>query len=75
MATYRVTYNLTGYINGQLWPAVGEEIDLGDADVSGMVEAGHLEVVKPAKKKAAKKPDDSEKRPASQAKTETRKKS
>ena len=76
MASYRVCYNLTGYINGQEWPPVGEVIDLGDADVSGMVEVGHLEPVKAEKKaakKAAKKPDEAEKRPAAKASTETRK--
>jgi len=82
MASYRVLSILTGWINGQEWPPVGETIDLGDADVSGMVEAGHLEPVKAQKKAAAKpakkvasKPDQAEKRPASKAGTETRKKS
>lgn len=75
MATYRVLSNLTGYINGQLWPPVGETIDL-DGDVSGMVEAGHIEEAKAEKKpakKAAAKPDKAEKRPAAKANVETRK--
>lgn len=80
MATYRVLHTTTGYINGEPWPAVGETIDLGDADVSSMVDAGALEPVKAEKKparkpakKAATKPDKAEKRPASKAGTETRK--
>lgn len=70
MAKYRVIGPISGPVGvGEVsttWPEFGGVIDL-DADLSGMVEAGHLERVsaKPAAKKA-------EKRPAPTADVETR---
>lgn len=72
MAKFRVLFPFSGWINGQEWPAVGEEIDLPEKAAESMVEAGHLEPVKAAKKTAAKKADSSEKRPASDENVEKR---
>jgi hypothetical protein len=62
MPGYKVLVPLSGCINGVEWPAVGEVIDV-DADLSGMVEVGHLAVVG-ATAKVEKRPavDKAEKR-------------
>lgn len=66
MGKFTVKQQPSGCINGQLWPEVGEEIELDDAVGNDMVGAGWLEAVKakPAKKV--------EKRPASKQGEETR---
>jgi topoisomerase IA-like protein len=62
---------------GVPWPEAGETVDLPESVGKDMVASGALEEKKPAKKAAAKKAaakaDESEKRPASKAATETRK--
>jgi hypothetical protein len=58
---------------GVPWPEVGETVDLPESVAKDMIAAGVLEEIKPAKKVAAK--DKVEKRPASKAGVETRKKS
>jgi hypothetical protein len=73
MPKYTVKVQPLGLLNGNPWPEVGETIELPDAVAKGMVAAGHLEDVKPAKKAAAKSEDRVEKRPASKANVETRK--
>lgn len=70
MAKFKVVRRPSGLINGQDWPEVGEVIDLPDSVGNDMSDAGWLEKVE--KKTAAKKADDSEKRPASKKGEETR---
>lgn len=69
MPKYTVKTPMSGLLNGQPWPGVGESVDLADELAEGMVDAGHLEK-KAAAKKAAKK---SETATASKANVETRK--
>lgn len=56
----RIVNRPSGLLNGAEWPAAGETIDLPKAVAEGMVAAGDAAEV-------------AEKRPASKAKTETRK--
>lgn len=55
----RIVVQPTGLINGEPWPAAGEEVDVPEAVAEAMAGAGHVEVV--------------EKRPASKRNVETRK--
>ena len=57
----RIVNPPTGLINGKSWPDVGEEIDLPQVVAESMAETGQVEIVV-------------EKRPASKARVETRKK-
>jgi hypothetical protein len=66
MPKFVVKEQPSGLINGQVWPEVGESIDLPDEVAAGMVDSGVLEKPKKAEKKV-------EKRPASKANVETRK--
>lgn len=72
MPKYRVKVRPLGPLNGKDWPEVGETVEFEAEIGKGMVDAGTLEEVKPAKK-ADKKPDEAEKRPAHKADVETRK--
>jgi hypothetical protein len=55
----RIVVQPTGLINGQPWAPVGEEMDLPEAVVEAMKDAGYLEVVetRPAAKKGVEKRD------------------
>lgn len=66
----RIIEQPTGLLNGAYWPAEGEVCDLPDAVAEVMIDAGHVEQVKAAKKAAPAK--KAEKRPASAAKVEKR---
>lgn len=67
----KILQSINGLINGEEWPAVGQTIDLPTHVAEGMVASGAVEAVK---QKAPSKPDESEKRPAVNKGTETRKK-
>lgn len=66
---------LSGLINGDPWPAVGEAIDLPEVVGDGMPELERAKPKASPAKKAAKSEDKVEKRPAAKADVETRKKS
>jgi hypothetical protein len=69
----RVKVRPSGLLNARPWPEEGETVDLPESVAKDMIAAGALEEIKPAKKAATK--DKAEKRPASTASVETRKKS
>jgi hypothetical protein len=73
VAKVKVLVRPLGGYNGEVWPEVGETIDLPDHVAEGMAKAGNVELVKTPAKTAAAKPNDSEKRPASAKGVETRK--
>jgi hypothetical protein len=74
MPKYEVVVQPSGLLNGSEWPAAGESIDLPEAVGDGMVESGDLKKAseKAPAKKAAAKPDKSEKATASKADEEKR---
>jgi hypothetical protein len=74
MPKYTVKVQPLGLLNSYPWPEAGETVDLPESVGKDMVASGALEEKKPAKT-AATTPDAAEKRPASKAATETRKKS
>jgi hypothetical protein len=55
MPKYTVKVRPTGLLNGEPWPEEGATVNLHAGVGDPMVEAGHLEAPKPAKKAAAKK--------------------
>ncbi len=71
MAKCKVLVQPLGGYNGEVWPEVGEAIELPDHIAKGMVEAGNVEIVKAPAKKTAE--SDAEKRPAASKNVETRK--
>lgn len=66
----KVLVRPSGAYNGEVWPPVGETIELPDTVAEAMAKAGNVEIVKAPAKKAA---EGSEKRPAATKAAETRK--